>query len=152
MKSGGVPGLTVGLKTPSWWEWINVSSRSKTRIFLFTAPKVWDKCKQETLEWAFICFFIMCLWLFPLLLVALQYELQHGKKKRRLLDGWHDPDKTTAVRPLEAAEVSIPGSAASQVELKRSLFSKSRRCHTQMEQKTQQGSLCCSGFNPLIKS
>lgn len=40
MKSGGVPGLTVGLKTPSWWEWISVSSRSRTRIFLFTASKV----------------------------------------------------------------------------------------------------------------
>lgn len=36
MKSGGVPGRTVGRSTPSWWEWIKVSSRSKTRIFLFT--------------------------------------------------------------------------------------------------------------------
>ena len=31
MKSGGVPGLTVGRTTPSWWEWIRVSSRSSTR-------------------------------------------------------------------------------------------------------------------------
>lgn len=37
IKSGGVPGRTDGLRTPSWWEWINVSSRSKTRIFRFTA-------------------------------------------------------------------------------------------------------------------
>ena len=40
MKSGGVPGLTVGLTTPSWWEWIRVSSRSSTRtwkyVFLVT--------------------------------------------------------------------------------------------------------------------
>lgn len=40
IKSGGVPGLTVGLRTPSWWEWIRVSSRSRTRIFLFTASRV----------------------------------------------------------------------------------------------------------------
>lgn len=50
MKSGGVPGLTEGLKTPSWWEWINVSSRSKTRIFLFTPPEVWVKFKHKTPE------------------------------------------------------------------------------------------------------
>lgn len=37
IKSGGVPGRTVGLRTPSWCEWISVSSRSRTRIFLFTA-------------------------------------------------------------------------------------------------------------------
>jgi len=39
MKSGGVPGRTVGLRTPSWCEWINVSSRSKTRIFRFTVSE-----------------------------------------------------------------------------------------------------------------
>lgn len=37
-KSGGVPGLTVGLVMPSWWEWMRVSSRSKTSTFLFTIP------------------------------------------------------------------------------------------------------------------
>lgn len=39
MKSGGVPGRTVGLRTPSWCEWINVSSRSKTRIFRLTVSE-----------------------------------------------------------------------------------------------------------------
>lgn len=38
-KSGGVPGLTVGLATPSWWEWINVSSKSNTNTFLLTIPE-----------------------------------------------------------------------------------------------------------------
>lgn len=46
MKSGGVPGLTVGLRTPSWWEWISVSSRSRTRIFLFTASRVYWQMKR----------------------------------------------------------------------------------------------------------
>ena len=36
IKSGGVPGFTLGLITPSWWEWINVSSRSSTRTFFLT--------------------------------------------------------------------------------------------------------------------
>lgn len=40
IKSGGVPGLTVGLRTPSWCEWISVSSKSRTKIFLFTASGV----------------------------------------------------------------------------------------------------------------
>ena len=35
MKSGGVPGLTVGRTTPSWWEWISVSSRSSTRTWIY---------------------------------------------------------------------------------------------------------------------
>jgi len=35
-KSGGVPGLTVCRSTPSWWECINVSSRSSTNVFLWT--------------------------------------------------------------------------------------------------------------------
>ena len=35
MKSGGVPGLTVGLTTPSWCEWIRVSSRSSTRTWKY---------------------------------------------------------------------------------------------------------------------
>ena len=35
-KSGGVPGLTLGLKTPSWCECINVSSRSRTNTFFLT--------------------------------------------------------------------------------------------------------------------
>lgn len=39
-KSGGVPGLTVGLATPSWWEWINVSSKSNTNTFLLTIPGI----------------------------------------------------------------------------------------------------------------
>lgn len=43
IKSGGVPGLTVGLRTPSWCEWISVSSRSRTRIFLFTASVVYSR-------------------------------------------------------------------------------------------------------------
>lgn len=43
IKSGGVPGLTVGLRTPSWWEWIKVSSRSRTKIFLFTESKAKQK-------------------------------------------------------------------------------------------------------------
>lgn len=38
-KSGGVPGLTVCLTTPSWCECIKVSSKSRTRTFLFTIPK-----------------------------------------------------------------------------------------------------------------
>lgn len=38
IKSGGVPNLTVGLATPSWWEWINVSSKSNTSTFLLTIP------------------------------------------------------------------------------------------------------------------
>lgn len=38
IKSGGTPGLTVCLTTPSWCEWISVSSRSRTRTFLFTIP------------------------------------------------------------------------------------------------------------------
>lgn len=37
-KSGGVPGFTVCLITPSWWEWMSVSSKSRTRIFLLTIP------------------------------------------------------------------------------------------------------------------
>ena len=40
IKSGGVPGLTVGLRTPSWNECINVSSKSRTRVFLLTIPKI----------------------------------------------------------------------------------------------------------------
>lgn len=44
MKSGGVPGRTVGLRTPSWWEWMSVSSRSSTRTFRFTASEY----KQNT--------------------------------------------------------------------------------------------------------
>lgn len=52
MKSGGVPGLTVGLRTPSWWEWISVSSRSRTRIFLFTASKVdWNMKSLRRQPW-----------------------------------------------------------------------------------------------------
>ncbi len=39
MKSGGVPGRTVGLSTPSWCEWINVSSRSNTKILRFTVSE-----------------------------------------------------------------------------------------------------------------
>lgn len=35
-KSGGVPGLTICLTTPSWWEWMSVSSRSKTSVFRLT--------------------------------------------------------------------------------------------------------------------
>ena len=35
MKSGGVPGLTVGRTTPSWCEWISVSSRSSTRTWKY---------------------------------------------------------------------------------------------------------------------
>ena len=35
-KSGGVPGLTVCRSTPSWWECIKVSSRSRTNVFLWT--------------------------------------------------------------------------------------------------------------------
>lgn len=47
IKSGGVPGLTVGLRTPSWWEWISVSSRSRTRIFLFTASRVYQETQTR---------------------------------------------------------------------------------------------------------
>lgn len=36
IKSGGVPGRTVGLKTPSWNECIKVSSKSRTRVFRLT--------------------------------------------------------------------------------------------------------------------
>ena len=36
MKSGGVPGFTVGLTRPSWCECISVSSKSNTNIFFCT--------------------------------------------------------------------------------------------------------------------
>ena len=40
MKSGGVPGLTVGRSTPSWNECISVSSRSKINVLRLTMPKM----------------------------------------------------------------------------------------------------------------
>lgn len=40
VKSCGVPGLIVGFRgRPSWCEWINVSSRSSTRVFRCTKLK-----------------------------------------------------------------------------------------------------------------
>lgn len=39
-KSGGVPGFTICLAMPLWCEWINVSSKSRTRIFRLTMPVV----------------------------------------------------------------------------------------------------------------
>ena len=40
MKSGGVPGLTVGRSTPSWNECIRVSSRSKINVLRLTMPEI----------------------------------------------------------------------------------------------------------------
>ena len=40
MKSGGVPGLTVGRSTPSWNECISVSSRSKINVLRLTMPEI----------------------------------------------------------------------------------------------------------------
>ena len=42
-KSGGVPGLTVCLRTPSWCEWMSVSSRSSTSVFLLTMSDTQQK-------------------------------------------------------------------------------------------------------------
>lgn len=41
VKSCGVPGFTVFLGIASWWEWINVSSKSNTSVLRCTMPSRW---------------------------------------------------------------------------------------------------------------
>lgn len=45
-KSGGVPGRTVCLTTPSWCECINVSSKSNTNTLRFTIPVNYNNNKK----------------------------------------------------------------------------------------------------------
>lgn len=54
-KSGGVPGFTVCLETPSCWECIKVSSRSSTRTFRFTiARRCAEMGESEAWYWYLI--------------------------------------------------------------------------------------------------
>jgi len=43
IKSGGISGLDGWRRTPSWCEWINVSSKSSTKTFRFTMPVIHKK-------------------------------------------------------------------------------------------------------------
>ena len=65
MKSGGVPGLTLGLTTPSWWLWIRVSSRSSTSTFFLTmlslCLEMGDRGEMSYLI-ALCCWTWTCLW------------------------------------------------------------------------------------------
>ena len=58
-KSGGVPGLTLGLNTPSWWECIKVSSRSRTNTFFRT---MLSRCLDMGDNGEMSYFMALCCW------------------------------------------------------------------------------------------
>lgn len=64
IKSGGISGLDGWRKTPSWCEWINVSSKSSTKTFRFTIPMV----KNKTIYLISTYILIICIYILNLCL------------------------------------------------------------------------------------